>query len=68
VAERERTVTGRPTWILDDADDRGIPTRAHCKRCGFGWIRPDNDPNADTLTSVARWHSCSDSGQQELPL
>jgi hypothetical protein len=48
----------RPTWIIDEAE-AGVPTAAHCERCGFGWRRPDNDPEADTLPLTARWHRCT---------
>jgi hypothetical protein len=47
----------RPTWIIDTAD-RGVPTAAHCERCNFGWERPDDDPQADTLAETARGHHC----------
>ena len=45
------------TWIIDEADtERGVPTRAHCERCGFAWERPENDDYADTLPLAARLH------------
>jgi hypothetical protein len=49
----------RPTWVIDEATD-GVPSHAHCERCGFGWRRPDDDPRADTLPRVARGHLCYD--------
>lgn len=45
-----------PTFVLDDADDHGIPTVAHCDVCGGVWERPPGDSRADTLISYALEH------------
>lgn len=45
-----------PTWVIDAADERGVPTRAYCDACGFGWRRPAGDDWADTLAKVALFH------------
>ena len=51
-----------PTWVIDDAE-RGVPTSAHCERCGFTWHRPEGDPHADTLPTVARFHGRTCTGR-----
>jgi hypothetical protein len=47
-----------PTWIIDEATD-GVPSVAHCERCGFGWRRRDDDPHADLLPLTALQHRCA---------
>jgi hypothetical protein len=46
------------TFVIDTADERGIPAAAHCGTCGGAWQRPDDDPHADTLPAWARAHRC----------
>jgi hypothetical protein len=45
-----------PTWIIDSADERGVPTVAHCEECGFQWSRPAGDEQADSLPQTALYH------------
>lgn len=45
------------TWIIDEADIFGRARLAHCSACGFEWVRPEVDHEADTLTLAALTHN-----------
>ncbi len=41
-----------PEFVLDDADNHGVPISAHCSACGASWHRPTDDPYA-VLSAVS---------------
>lgn len=49
-----------PTFVIIEADDRGVPEVMQCGKCGWKLFREPDDRQANLLVLDARAHLCPD--------
>jgi hypothetical protein len=47
----------KPTYVIEGADERGVPLAIRCDQCGWYCERADDDPDGDLLPVHAHHHT-----------